>query len=142
MPVPVRAMLAGLFGALLTTEIEPLAAPVVVGVNLALKVPDWPGLRETGRDMVLALKPEPDTLICETVNAAVPLLDNWIAWLLVTPVTTFPKLALPGATVRDGCTPLPVTDTTALGPCEVETVMFPVTFSETMGLNETLNVAL
>ena len=76
MPVPLRAMVVGLLGALLTTETVPLAEPLVAGVNLALKVLDWPGLRETGRDMALALKPEPDTLTCEMVSAAVPLLAN------------------------------------------------------------------
>ena len=37
---------------------------------------------------------------------------------------------------------MPVTAMTALEPCELETVMFPVTFSEAVGLKDTLITAL
>jgi len=66
---------------------------------------------------------------------------NWMVWVLEVPTVTFPKLALAGVMVRAGCRPLPLTATTALAPCELETVMFPVTFSEVVGLKETLRVA-
>ena len=62
--------------------------------------------------------------------------------VLATPVATLPKLALAGVIVNPGCNPLPLTAITALFPCEVETVIFPVTFSDALGLNETVNVAL
>jgi hypothetical protein len=42
-PVPCRMMLCGLFGALLETAIEPVCAPVAVGVNVTISVQPWPG---------------------------------------------------------------------------------------------------
>lgn len=58
------------------------------------------------------------------------------------PTVVFPKLALEGVTVKAGCTPLPLKDTTAVAPCEVVTVRFPVTFSEAEGVKVTLRVRL
>jgi hypothetical protein len=42
-PVPVKSIASGEFGALLTREIDPEKLPVAVGVNVALKLADWPG---------------------------------------------------------------------------------------------------
>ena len=53
-----------------------------------------------------------------------------------------PKPALVGVMVSAGCNPLPVTAITTAAPCELETVMLPLMFSEAVGLNETLMVAL
>lgn len=50
---------------------------------------------------------------------------------------TLPKVALDGVILRAGCTPLPETAITAFAPCELDKVMFPVTFSEALGLNIT-----
>ena len=41
-----------------------------------------------------------------------------------------------------GCSPDPLTGITAAAPCELVTVIFPVTFSEAVGLNVTLITAL
>ena len=57
------------------------------------------------------------------------------------PTVTFPKLALDGVIDSAGCTPVPETGITSLVPCEVATVMLPVTFSEAVGLNDTFMVA-
>jgi len=46
---------------------------------------------------------------------------------------TFPKLTLDGVMLDAGCTPFPETAITASAPCELATVMFPVTFSEALG---------
>jgi hypothetical protein len=53
-----------------------------------------------------------------------------------------PKLKLVGVTLIAGWTPLPETAITALAPCELDTVIFPVTFSALVGLKVTLNGAL
>ena len=58
------------------------------------------------------------------------------------PTVTFPKLALVGAIVIAGCKPVPLTGITTEVPCELVTVIFPVTFSEAVGLNVTLITAL
>jgi hypothetical protein len=41
--VPVRLIVSGEFGALLTRKIDPETLPVEVGVNVALKLADWFG---------------------------------------------------------------------------------------------------
>lgn len=55
---------------------------------------------------------------------------------------TLPKLALEGVMVNAGCTPLPVTGITALAPWELAIVIFPATFSEAVGANDTLMAPL
>lgn len=88
------------------------------------------------------LNPLPVTVACVIDSVPVPLLLTWMLWVLGDPTVTFPKLTLAGVIVSAGCTPPPVTVTTALAPCELVTVMFPVTFSDAVGLNVTLIVAL
>jgi hypothetical protein len=57
------------------------------------------------------------------------------------PTVTFPKLTEEGVRPIAACTPLPVTGMTALVPCVVVTVTFPVTVSDPEGLNVTLIAA-
>ena len=61
-PVPVRLISAGEFGALLTTVTLPLVEPADVGANSTLKVVDWPEIKVTGSASVPVLKPLPATL--------------------------------------------------------------------------------
>src|SRR3989442_12593413 len=61
-PVPVKGMVLGELGALLTSETLPDALPVVVGANCTLKVLDCPGGRVSGNVSPLMLKPAPVTL--------------------------------------------------------------------------------
>ncbi len=68
----------------------------------------------------------------------VPPFFDWINCVAGEPTITLPKLTLDGVTVMAGCTALPVTGMTVLAPWELETVMFPVIFSETVGLNDML----
>jgi hypothetical protein len=71
------------------------------------------------------------------VNAAVPVFVTVKLWDLVCPSTILPKLKLAGVMLIAGWTPLPDTATTALAPCELDTVIFPVTFSVLVGLKVT-----
>jgi hypothetical protein len=141
-PVPLRLTTAGEFGALLATVRLPFTAPADCGANSTLKLLVWPAAKEIGRASGPMLYPLPPTLAWVIVSVPVPLLENCMVWELESPTVTFPKLAVPGVIVRAGCSPVPVTPITALAPCEVEIVMFPLTFSEAAGLNETSNVAL
>jgi hypothetical protein len=75
-PVPLRAIVAGEFGALLTTVTLPLAAPADAGENCTLKLPDCPAPREIGRLSALVLKPLPLAVTPVIVSVAVPLLVN------------------------------------------------------------------
>src|ERR1700687_1757437 len=101
-PVPLRAIRAGEFGALLTIVTLPLAVPAEAGANWTLKVVDRPALRVMGRDRVLRLKPPPVTLTCENVSAPVPLLVNLMVCVLGEPTVTSPKLTLEGVRFTAG----------------------------------------
>lgn len=72
-PVPVKATIAGEFGALLTMVTLPLSVPAEVGENCTLKLVDWPAFRLKGSARVPVVKPVPATLTCVTVRDPVPL---------------------------------------------------------------------
>jgi len=61
---------------LLTIVTEPLAFPVAVGANCALKLVDWPAFSESGNARELVEKLLPVTLTCVIVSVPVPLLVN------------------------------------------------------------------
>jgi hypothetical protein len=140
-PLPLRATTAGEFGALLTMVKLPLAAPADAGANWTLKLVDWPAFSVMGKDKGLVLKPLPATLTWVTVRVPVPLFVNWMVCVLGEPTVTFPRLALAGIMVKPGWTPVPDTGIVALVPCKLITVMFPVMFSEAVGLKATLMAA-
>jgi len=71
-PDPLNANAAGEPGALLTIVILPVADPVEAGWNCALKVLEWPGLRESGTVYTVALKPGPLALTCVMVSTPFP----------------------------------------------------------------------
>ena len=73
-PVPVKAIVAGEFGALLTIETLPLTEPATVGWKATLNVLDDPGLMDNGRVKPLVLKPVPVTFACVIVRTALPVL--------------------------------------------------------------------
>jgi hypothetical protein len=75
-PVPLSGIVAGEFGALLTTLTLPLAAPAEAGENCTLKLLDCPAAREIGRVRELVLKPVPLAVTPVIVSVAVPLLVN------------------------------------------------------------------
>ncbi len=58
-PVPLKAIVVGEFGALLTIEMLPLALPADVGANLALNVVLRPAPRVIGVVIPVVLKPAP-----------------------------------------------------------------------------------
>lgn len=141
-PVPLNATAVGEVGALLTSEILPVALPAACGANCALKVVDAPGFMESGRLTVLVLNPVPVTLNCVMVSTPVPGLISCNVWVFGEPIVTLPKLTVAGVTVSAACTPVAVMATTVLDPCEVLTVTLPVTVSAAFGANVRLRVAV
>lgn len=71
-PVPESVTVAGEFGALLTTEMLPEAAPPVVGAKRAENVEDWPAGRVRGKVSPVMLKPVPVAVAAETTTLAEP----------------------------------------------------------------------
>ena len=61
-PDPLKEMLKGEAGALLTSEIEPDALPVELGENTALNEAVFPGVRVNGTVKPVKLKPAPDAV--------------------------------------------------------------------------------
>lgn len=78
-PVPLNAIVSGEFGALLTTEMLPVALPEALGLNAALIVAVCPAVSVNGVVTPETLKPVPAALTCETVTLAEPLFVSVIA---------------------------------------------------------------
>lgn len=77
-------------GALLTTEILPVAAPLDVGVNTEVTVVLLPALIVIGKLAPFTLKGAPDAENCEIVSVALPLFVSVIVWLPLLPTATLP----------------------------------------------------
>ena len=95
-PVPLRAIVSGELGALLTSETVPVTLPAAPGVKATLNVALLPAAMVSGTARPVMLKPLPDTVAWEIVTLALPALDSLIVCELLVPVTTLPKLALEG----------------------------------------------
>ena len=95
-PVPLRAIVSGELGALLTSETVPVTLPAAPGVKATLNVALLPAAMVSGTVMPVRLKPLPDAVAWEIVTPALPALDSLIVCELLVPVTTLPKLALVG----------------------------------------------
>ena len=63
--------------ALLTKEMSPLTAPLVIGWNTTLKTVLCPAARVSGRVSPVMLKPLPVTVACEIVRLDPPELDKF-----------------------------------------------------------------
>src|SRR3989441_419648 len=105
-PVPLRAMVLGELGALLTSETLPDTLPVAVGANCTLKVLDCPGGSVSGNVGPLMLKPAPVKLPCAMVKLALPELVKVRFCTPVLPTSTLPKLTLGAATESSVCNPV------------------------------------
>ncbi len=131
--------------AVLTTEILPLALPVLAGVNTTLKDAVCPAARVNGRERPLTAKPAPLTLALETVTLPLPVLFRVAGWVLLPPTVTLPKLMLVGLTVSADvdATPVPLSATETgvlLALLTIEIV--PVELPAVVGANFTLKVVL
>ena len=100
-PVPLRAIVRGEPGALLTSDTEPVTLPAAVGVNAALNVALAPAAIVCGTLRPVMLKPVPVTVACEIVALAVPVFFKVIVCEALFPVMTLPKAALDG--VAESC---------------------------------------
>src|SRR3989442_149357 len=95
-PVPLRAMVLGGLGALLTSETLPDTLPVAAAANCTLKALDWPGARVSGRVRPVMLKPGPETGACEPFTVGLPVFVSTTLWILVVAAVTLPKLMFEG----------------------------------------------
>ena len=88
--MPDKAIMAGEPGALLTTEILPLAAPADVGAKVAVNDTLLPPLMLIGIVAPLTLNPVPEAVAWVTVRVPLPELVSVIVCGTLLPTATFP----------------------------------------------------
>jgi hypothetical protein len=142
-PVPLREIVSGEFGALLTSVIDPVTLPAELGPKTALNVVDWPAAMFTGAAIPEVLKPVPATVTEEIVTVALPPFVSVTVCELLVPVVTLPNAVLAGVAASCGCVPVPlklivVGELGALLTIE----MLPLALPADVGANLALNVVL
>ena len=106
-PVPLKAIVSGELGALLTSVSDPDALPADNGLKTPLNVALFPAAMVKGAFNPEVLKPVPIKAACETVRLALPPFETVMVCELLLPTTTFPNAALDGATAICACIPVP-----------------------------------
>jgi hypothetical protein len=124
-PVPLKAIVVGELGALLTIEMLPLALAAVVGANWALNVVLSPAPNVSGALSPLILIPAPDAVAPVIVTLAVPAFVNVIDWVPLLPTATDPKFTLEGLALSWPCIPVPVNAIVAGEPGALLTIEMP-----------------
>src|SRR5438445_47210 len=71
-PMPLRAIVVGEFGALLTSETLPVMLPVLAGAKTTLKLVFCPGVRVRGRLSPPTLRPLPETTAGDKASLSLP----------------------------------------------------------------------
>src|SRR2546425_3321327 len=132
--------------ALLTSETLPVAVPAVVDAKTTLKLAVCPAAKVSGAVRPLALKPLPETLICEMLTLELPeLVRVTVCGVLWLPTVTFPKLRLVGLAVRRKVevTPVPL-NAMAEGElgASLTSERLPVTLPALVGAKATLKLVL
>lgn len=114
-PVPLSAIVAGEFVALLVTVTLPERLAAVAGANVTLNVMDCPAASASGTVNPATLNPVPLSLICEIVTLELPVFFSVTLCVALVPVTTLPKLSDAGLTVSCSAdaTPVPASATTS-----------------------------
>jgi len=142
-PEPDRAIESGEPGALLTTEMLPLALPAVVGENFAVNDVLCPAFSVIGAARPVMLNPVPDALPDEIATLAVPEFVRVTLTDPLAPTSMPPKLMLPGFAVRLPCTPVPLSATDTVGLLAVLVIrMLPAATPAVVGANCAVKVVL
>jgi len=111
-PFPESTSVCGEPGALSVKVILPVALPVAVGVNCALKERLCPAATVDGNERPLTPKPSPETVARFTTTLAVPVLVNLTVCVPFCPTNTFPKLTEAGEIAKPGCVAVPLNEIT------------------------------
>jgi hypothetical protein len=118
----------------------PVTAVAEDGVKTALKVAVPPAAMVVDVERPVWLKPVPDTVICENVRVALPLLVSVMVCELLLPTVTLPKLTLVGLAEICGCVPVPLR---AIFRGEAGALLvtdtLPLELAAVVGVNVTLN---
>jgi hypothetical protein len=101
-PVPLREIVSGDVGALLTSVIDPVTLPAALGPSTALNVAALPAAMVTGAVIPVVLKPAPVTATEEIVRVSLPPFVSLMVCELFVPIATFPKAAEVGVAASCG----------------------------------------
>jgi hypothetical protein len=119
-PVPLSAIVSDEFEAFDVIVTVPLAAPLVWGAKVIVKVVLCDGLTVTGALIPLSWKPDPVIAACVMLTAVPPVLLMVKVWLCCDPTCTLPNALLAGldeSVPAELCwTPAPVRPTVAGDP--------------------------
>jgi len=142
-PVPLSAIVAGEFVAVLVMVTLPERLAALAGANVTLNVVDFPAARVSGTVIPATLNPVPLSPICETVTLELPVFVNVTFCVVLLPVTTLPKLSDAGLAVNCSAdaTPVPASATTSgeLGAL-LTSVTLPVKLLALAGANPTVKL--
>lgn len=142
-PVPLRVIVSGELGALLTSFTDPVTLPAALGANTASNVVELPAAMVTGVVMPVVLKPVPVTVTDEIVTAALPPFVRLMLCELLVPVVTLPNGAVVGVAPNCGCVADPLTAIVSGELGEVLTIeMLPLKVPADVGAYCALNVVL
>ena len=143
-PVPESAMLSGEFDAFDATDKLPLAAPVLVGVKVAVYVTLWFAVRVSGKFSPLIEKAAALELTCEMVTDDPPALVSVSDKFVLLPTWTLPNARLVGLAVSVPCvTPVPESGMLKLGFEPVEVMLtLPLATPLAVGEKSTVNDVL
>ena len=137
-PVPLNAIVAGEFVAVLVMVTLPERLAAVAGSNVTLNEVDCPAASVSGTVHPLTLNPVPLSLICETVTLELPVLVTVTLCVVLLPVAMLPKLSDTGLAVNCSAeaTPVPASATTRgeLGAL-LTSVTLPVKLLAEAGVN-------
>jgi hypothetical protein len=86
----------------------PVAAPLAVGENCALKERLCPPVSVVGRESPLIPKPFPAIVAKLIVRLEFPLFVNLTLCVPLCPMSTFPNVNVDGEIVKPDCVPVPV----------------------------------
>jgi hypothetical protein len=107
-PVPTMLTTCGEPGALSVKVMLPVAAPLAVGANCALKDRLCPPVNVVGKDSPEIPKPVPATVARLMVTLEFPLFVSFTLCVPVCPTITLPNVKADGAIVKPACVPVPV----------------------------------
>ena len=142
-PVPLREIVSGELGALLTSVIDPVTLPAALGPNAALNVAALPAAMVTGAVIPVVPKPVPETVTEEIVTVAEPPFVRLTVCELLVPVVTLPNAAVFGVAANCASMPVPLKAIVAGEPGALLTIeILPVSLPATGGVNLAVNDAL
>jgi hypothetical protein len=135
-PVPLREIVSGELGALLTTVIDPVTLPAALGPNTALNVVALPAAMVAGVVIPVVLNPVPEAVIDEIVTVAPPPFVRLMVCELLVPIAMFPNASVVGVADNCGCVPVPVKGIVSGEFCPLLTIeMLPLALPADVGVN-------